>query len=601
MDTLVQQIIERYGKDRYRLMDMLLDIQDARGFITEEAIKQTALSTNLSRADVLQTISFYHFFRTEPSGKFTVYLNNSAVALMKGQARVKAAFEKETGCKFGQVSPDGVMGLYETSCIGMNDQEPAAIINGKVFTNLTPFKVRELVRDMRQGRSIEELMTGSFGEGANSLKVMRSMVRNNIYRRGIVLEDPYIKGEGLKAAVLIKPEEVINEIKESDIRGRGGAGFPTGMKWEFCRRAQGDRKFIFCNADEGEPGTFKDRVILTERPCLLFEGMAIAGYAVGASEGILYLRYEYRYLKEYLEAVLDECREAGYLGQNILGKEGFNFDIRIQFGGGAYVCGEESALIESAEGKRGEPRDRPPFPVEKGYLECPTVVNNVETLCSAVKIVVHGGEWYAGFGTKDSTGTKVLSVSGDCQFPGIYEVEWGIRINDILEMVGAYDVQALQVGGPSGALIGPKEFGRALCYADLATGGSIIVIGPGRDIIRDVVLNFTDFFIEESCGSCSTCRVVPVVLRDKIEKILNGHGVNSDLDDITNWGKILKVSRCGLGHTAANPILSSMKNFRNLYESYIQHGVSFDSGFDLAASVQESCKVVGRVPNLNHH
>ena len=397
----------------------------------------------------------------------------------------------------------------------------------------------------------------------------------------------------------MKPEEVIAEVKQSSVRGRGGAGFPTGLKWEFCRNAPGKQKYIFCNADEGEPGTFKDRVILTELPRLLFEGMVIAGYAVGATEGILYIRYEYKYLEQYLEKILEGARKKNYLGKDIMGRKGFNFDIRIQFGAGAYVCGEESALIESAEGKRGEPRDRPPFPVEKGYLEMPTIVNNVETLCSVVKVILNGADWYRSFGTAESTGTKLMSISGDCRNPGVYEVAWGFSVNDILEMVGRLGkVQAVQVGGPSGSLIGPEEFNRTLGYEDLATGGSLIVFGEHRDLLTEVVLNFTDFFIEESCGSCSTCRILPTVLKKKLLKILNARGVEQDIDDMVEWGKYLKASRCGLGQTAANPILTSIKNFRHLYESKIQSRKEYDTGFDLSRAVKESCQITGRVPNI---
>lgn len=396
----------------------------------------------------------------------------------------------------------------------------------------------------------------------------------------------------------MSPEQVIEELKTSNIRGRGGAGFPTGLKWEFCRKAKGEKKYIFCNADEGEPGTFKDRVILTELPRLLLEGMIIAGYAVGASEGILYVRYEYRYLKRYLEEILENARKKNYIGKSILGKEGFDFDIRIQFGAGAYVCGEESELIESAEGKRDEPRDRPPFPVEQGYLGMPTIVNNVETFCSVVKIILNGGEWYKSFGTAQSTGTKLLSVSGDCCYPGVYEVEWGFSVNDILDMVGAVkqQVQAVQVGGPSGSLIGPDEFGRILGYEDLSTGGSLIIFGHHRDLIREVVLNFTNFFIEESCGSCSTCRIIPVLLREKLEKILNARGVSKDLNDMLEWARLLKASRCGLGQTAGNPVVSSIKNFRHLYEKMLQKNKDYDAGFDLLAAIQAGAEATGRVP-----
>jgi [NiFe] hydrogenase diaphorase moiety large subunit len=392
------------------------------------------------------------------------------------------------------------------------------------------------------------------------------------------------------------PERVIDEIKRSNLRGRGGAGFPTGLKWEFCSKSPSGEKFVFCNADEGEPGTFKDRVILTELPKLLFEGMAIAGYAIGSANGILYIRYEYKYLQNHLEKALDDLRAENIIGENAGGKKGFNFDIRIQYGAGAYVCGEESALLESVEGKRGEPRDRPPFPVDKGYLEKPTVINNVETLCSVVKIIKKGSEWYSSFGTRESTGTKLLSISGDCRFPGVYEIEWGFSIYDILQMVGATDTQAVQVGGPSGALVGPNEFKRRLGYEDLATGGSLIIFNKTRKLLEDVVLNFIEFFIEESCGSCSTCRNMPYILKNKLEKILRGYGVMQDIDDLQEWSKILKFSRCGLGQTAANPITTSLKNFRYLYEEKVEKDKDFFTGFSLASAVKESCEAVGRNP-----
>ncbi len=444
------------------------------------------------------------------------------------------------------------------------------------------------------------MFVADYGDGENRSDLIKSVVSNNIRKIGPILERNYKVGQAIEKITKMTPEQVIDELKKSNIRGRGGAGFPTGLKWEFCRNASGERKFILCNADEGEPGTFKDRVILTERPRLLFEGMVVAGYAVGATEGILYIRHEYKYLQQYLESILQKARDTNYLGKNIQGKKGFDFEIRIQFGAGAYVCGEESALIESAEGKRGEPRDRPPFPVEKGYLDMPTVVNNVETLCSVVKVVLNGGEWYKSFGTTESTGTKLLSISGDCKFPGVYEVVWGFSVDDILDMTGAAreEVQAVQVGGPSGAIIGKNEFNRMLGYEDLATGGSLIIIGKNRDILTDIVLNFTEFFIDESCGSCSTCRIVPTLLRNKLTKILNARGVKQDIDDMIEWGKILKASRCGLGQTAANPILSSIKNFRHLYEEKIQKNKIFDNGFDLSAAVKESCRVTGRVPNF---
>jgi [NiFe] hydrogenase diaphorase moiety large subunit len=595
MDKTLDAIIRKYNGDKTRLMDILIDTQDAFGFIQEKAADQISEALDISSVDLEQTISFYHFFSQVPRGKYTIYLNNSAVANMHGRREVAKAFEKEVGVKFGQVSEDGMIGLFDTSCIGMNDQEPAAIINGMVFTRLTPFRVREIVRDIRDGIKVENMFQASYGDGNNSLKLIRAVVNNHIMKKGPVLSSDYISGEAVKKLLDMTPQEVIEEVKLSNIRGRGGAGFPTGLKWDFCRKSQGTRRYVFCNADEGEPGTFKDRVIMTERPRLLFEGMTVAAYAIGAEEGILYLRYEYKYLHKFLESILEELRHKNLLGKNIGGKKGFNFDIRIQFGAGAYVCGEESALIESAEGKRGEPRDRPPFPVEKGYLEQPTIVNNVETLCAVVKVILKGGAWYKGFGTHESTGTKLLSVSGDCRYPGIYEVEWGFSVDDILEMVGGENVQAVQIGGPSGSCIAPNEFERILGYEDLATGGSLIIISTKRDILKEIVLNFTEFFIEESCGSCTPCRTLPLMLKHKLLKIIEGKGVMQDLMDIERWSVIMRANRCGLGHTALNPILSTLKNFRHLYLDRIQKEVEFDTGFRLENAIKEGKLVSNRI------
>src|SRR5664279_2077379 len=290
MTTTVQAIIEKYNKDKTRLMDILIDIQNQEGFISDDAVDLLAKTLGVSHVDVRQTISFYHFFTVTPTGKFKVYLNNSVVANMMGRQQIVETFEHEVGCRFGGVTEDGLIGLFDTSCIGMNDQEPSAIINGKVFTNLTPFRVKKIVKDMRDGKNIEEMVVEGFGDGNNGDQNILSMVHNNIRKKGPILMEDYTPGIVIWKILPVKsPEEVIQEVKSSGIRGRGGAGFPTGLKWEFCRKAPGKKKYIFCNADEGEPGTFKDRVILTERPKLLFEGMVIAGYAVGATEGILSL------------------------------------------------------------------------------------------------------------------------------------------------------------------------------------------------------------------------------------------------------------------------------------------------------------------------
>ncbi len=597
MRTNVKNIIVKYNNDKARLMDILLDIQSEFGFIPEEAVKIVAEETVLSKVDVEQTLSFYHFFTQKPVGEYAVYLNDSVVANMKGRAEVAKAFEEEAGCVFGEVSEDGKIGLYSTACIGMSDQEPAALINGTVFTSLTPEMVKDIVQKMKNGVDASEMIELK-GDGQNASELINSMVFNNIRKTGPVIFSDYEEGASLKKITSLSAKEVIEEVKASHLRGRGGAGFPTGLKWDFCSKSAGPR-YILCNADEGEPGTFKERVILTEVPKLLFEGMAVAAYAIDAKEGILYLRAEYRYLQKYLENVLAEMREANQLGKAIAGKAGFDFDIRIQFGAGAYVCGEESALIESAEGKRGEPRNRPPFPVQKGYLQQPTVVNNVETLCSVVKIINEGAEWFTTMGSRESNGTKLVSVSGDCEFPGVYAIEWGMRVRDLLEMAGTDEVQAVQIGGPSGICIGPKDFKRTISFEDIPTGGAVMIIGKERNLLKDVVLNFTNFFIDESCGSCVPCRAFTVLMRDTLLKIIDGRGVKKDVDNLIEWGEKMKVAnRCGLGQTAANPILTTIENFRELYDALLVEDTPYEASFNMEKAVAESCDFVDRVPNL---
>ena len=589
-----KDIVLKHPKDPSALLDVIRDVQAREGRVSEDAVGRIAAHLKLAEAEVRGAVTFYHFFSLAPRGASTVYLNDSITARMKGRAAVARAFEDEAGCRFGDVAPDGKIGLFATSCIGMNDQEPSAIVDGVVFTALTPDKARAIVRGLRAGTPARD-QVASFGDGANQSELVRSMVVNNIRKRGPVLFGTHEPGAGVRKTVTMTPEQVIEEVKRSGLLGRGGAGFPTGLKWEFCRREKAAQHFVVCNADEGEPGTFKDRVILTELPRLLFEGMTVAGYAVGARTGVLYLRSEYAYIKPYLESVLADLRKEKLLGKKIAGS-GFDFDIVIKSGAGAYICGEESALLESAEGKRGEPRDRPPFPVQTGYKDLPTTVNNVETLATAARILVEGAAWFKAMGTTQSAGTKLLSVSGDCSRPGVYEVEYGLTVTELLDLAGGAGAKAVQVGGPSGTCVAPAGFGRKIDFSDLATGGSVIVFGPDRDIF-EIVSNFMDFFVEESCGWCVPCRAGNVLLRKKFEKVARGLGTEGDLHDLEVWGKLVKsTSRCGLGQTSPNPILTTMKSFPELYQSKIRKGEDFVPDFDLAAAIQVGCAAADRQP-----
>lgn len=558
----IRKIVSQYGGDRSRLMDIVRDTQDEIGYLSEDMIKEVADALSIHRVEVRDMVSFYHFLNREPVGSSTIRLCDATVEKLNGMGKVAQAFEKAVGASFGETSEDGTITLEYTPCIGMSDQPPSALVNGTVVTGLAPADVPKLVKSIRSGKYDQFKGAYSSRPGAH--------VENNIRQTGRVIFAPLEAGDAVRATINKSPDEVIDEINRSRLRGRGGAGFPTAMKWRFCRKAEGKHHYLVCNADEGEPGTFKDRVILTEKPDLLFEGMTVAGYAIGADVGLLYLRAEYQYLYGYLQDILSRRRRLGLLGKNICGKEGFDFEIRIQLGAGAYVCGEESSLIESLEGKRGAPRDRPPFPVTDGYMHEPTSVNNVETLCCAARIMANGAEWFAGIGTKDSTGTKLFSVSGDCKRPGVYELEYGITVDELLELVGAKNTQAVQVGGPSGTCVAPKDFGRRLCFEELATGGSIMIFSQERDLLA-IVRDFTEFFARESCGWCAPCRVGTTLLLKMLEKITEGRGSRGDLEAIEKLADtVKKTSRCGLGQSAANPILTTLQNTPQIYKSRIK-------------------------------
>jgi [NiFe] hydrogenase diaphorase moiety large subunit len=382
-----------------------------------------------------------------------------------------------------------------------------------------------------------------------------------IERTGPVLFSTYKRGEGIKKALKQKRKDILFELKDSGLKGRGGAGFPTSTKWMLTAAAKADKKFIICNADEGEPGTFKDRVLLMEYPALVFEGMIIGGYTVGAKVGIVYLRAEYEYMLEELETYLSNMREDNLLGEGILGTD-FSFDISIRLGSGAYVCGEETALIESLEGNRGEPRNRPPFPVNTGYLGYPTSVNNVETLSAVPHIIVKGGGWFKKLGTDRSSGSKLFSVSGDCEKPGVYELPWGITINELIEIVDAKNTKAVQVGGASGTCIPKSQFDRKFGYEDIPTGGSVIIFNESRNMLR-VLKNFMEFFVEESCGQCTPCRIGNIKLLEGVEMIERGDFTFKYINTLKELGKTMQVaSKCGLGQSSPNAFISILDNFK---------------------------------------
>ncbi len=392
-------------------------------------------------------------------------------------------------------------------------------------------------------------------------------------RKGDIIFSDYAPGDGIKKAVSLSREDILFEIKDSKLKGRGGAGFPVSTKWMLAAAAISDEKYVICNADEGEPGTFKDRVLLYEYPELVFDGMVIAGYTIGAKKGIVYLRGEYEHALKSLEEYLQKMRDENLLGKSILGIRNFDFDIEIFIGSSAYVCGEETALIESLEGHRGEARNRPPYPVNTGFKKKPTSVNNVETLCCIPHIVLKGGNWFKKFGTPESTGTKLFSVSGDCDKPDVYELPWGITINELLEIVGAHNTKAVQVGGASGQCVPKSQFNRKLAYEDLPTGGSIIIFNESRNMLK-VLKNFMEFFVEESCGQCTPCRVGNVKLLEGVNMIEKGEYTFTYLNKLKELGKTMQVaSKCGLGQSSPNSFISILENFNDEIFSY-SHGGS---------------------------
>jgi NADH:ubiquinone oxidoreductase subunit F (NADH-binding) len=415
------------------------------------------------------------------------------------------------------------------------------------------------------------------------LQETRIVLRNVGEINPISVDDYRKRGgyESLRKALTMPPADVIAEIEKSKLRGRGGAGFPTGRKWSFVLKAEADQKYVICNADEGEPGTNKDRIVLSNDPQSVFEGMAIAAWAVGASRGFLYLRFEYPYVFPILEQALQNAREAGCLGKNIFGTD-FNFDITVVSGGGAYVCGEETALIESIEGKRGEPRFKPPYPGISGLYGKPTVVNNVETLANIPVIMDKGGEWFSRIGVPSCTGTKVFTLCGNIAQKGVFEYPMGTNLRDIFETHGGVkdnrDLRGFMLGGQSGNLINASQINLSMdidsCQqAEAVLGtGTIMVIDDYTEIL-DLVENIMEFFIEESCGKCTPCREGNIRIYEIIQRINRGEGKMDDLVLLEELAETMNfASLCGLGQNSSVAVITSMHNFREDYIKAIERG-----------------------------
>ena len=577
----VRDIVRRHGGLSTRLLQILREVQDHLTWLPSEALEQVAEELGLSPDKVRGVAKFYSFLYTDPRGSYDILFSDNITDRMLGNRELLHYLCERFGIGIGETRADGVVSVGTTSCTGMCDQGPAALVNGYTLTRLDRARLDRIV-ELVNGRIPLEQWPCEFFE-----------VTSNIRRADILLGRHFADGAAVRAVLRRGPEAMLDELVKSGLRGQGGAGYKSAAKWMACRNAPGEVKYVVCNADEGEPGTFKDRVLMQDFADLVFEGMTLCGRVIGARQGFVYLRGEYRYLLKALRETLQRRRETGLLGEAILNDPSFNFDIDIHLGAGAYVCGEESALIESLEGKHGVPRIRPPFPTTHGYLNRPTVVNNVETFAAAAKIAVEGGDWFASRGTAESKGTKLLSLSGDCERPGIYEYPFGVPVQRVLEDCGARDAQGIQMAGPAGHTVSAKQFGRRICFEDLATGGSFMVFDQSRDIL-DGIRNFTQFFVHESCGFCTPCRVGTSLMRDLVTKVHIGHGTRQDLEEMRKLGRIMQVAcHCGLGQTAPNPVLDSLDEFPEAYERRLR-STAYEPAFDLNAALEEARQLTGR-------
>lgn len=480
-----------------------------------------------------------------------------------------------------------------TGCFGFCEKGPIVKImpDNTFYTEVNPRDAIEIVEThIIHGKKIERLLyqdpkTGEIVHDAENMNFYRKQERRVLRNCGLInpesIEDYLAEGGFLaiqKALTEMTPEQVIEEIQKAGLRGRGGGGFSTGNKWEIALKQAGEEKYIVCNADEGDPGAFMDRSILEGDPCGVIEGMMIAGYAIGASQALVYIRAEYPLAISRLEKAIEQARKKGYLGKNVFGTS-FSFDVTLKFGAGAFVCGEETALIQSMQGERGEPKSKPPYPAQSGYLGKPTVVNNVETLLNVPLIIRYGSDWFREIGTESSPGTKVFALAGKVNNVGLVEVPMGTTLREIIFDIGGgikngKRFKAVQTGGPSGGCLTNKDLDISIDFDSLSAKGSIM--GSGGMIIMDeddcmvsIAKFFLEFTLDESCGKCTPCRIGNTRLYEILSRITEGEGRMEDLKLLEELSDTIKeASLCGLGQTSPNPVLSTLKEFR---EEYIQH------------------------------
>lgn len=483
--------------------------------------------------------------------------------------------------------------VIRTGCFGLCAKGPIIVVRPEdTFYAMSKVEdVSEIVeKHLKNGEIVERLLCkdidGNMVKSLDELNFYKKQHRIVLKNCGLI--DPenineYLAFDGYKALEKVltsmTPDDVIKEISDSGLRGRGGAGFPTGRKWQFAKASNDEQKYVACNADEGDPGAFMDRSVLEGDPHAIVEAMEIAGYAIGANKGYVYVRAEYPIAVHRLQVAIDQAREYGLLGENIMGT-GFKFDLEIRLGAGAFVCGEETALMESVEGRRGEPRPRPPFPAVKGLFGKPTLLNNVETYANITQIILNGASWYSSIGTENSKGTKVFALGGNINNVGLVEVPMGITLREIVYDIGGgipngREFKAAQTGGPSGGCIPAEYLDTPIDYESLNAIGSMM--GSGGLIVMDdstCMVNlarfFLDFTVDESCGKCPPCRIGTKRMLEILERLVSGSGADGDIEKLEKLAlNIKRSSLCGLGQTAPNPVLSTLKYFRNEYEAHI--------------------------------
>ena len=509
-----------------------------------------------------------------------------------GSGKIQAALEEQLKAK----GLDEEVKIVVTGCFGLCAVGPIMIVypEGTFYSMVKPEDVPEIVEEhLLKGRPVQRLIYAEHHDAIESK--VNSLADTTFYKKqkrvalrncGMInpeVIDEYIAMDGYQALgkVLTEmtPEQVTQTILDSGLRGRGGGGFPTGRKWMFAQAQPAGKKYVVCNADEGDPGAFMDRSILEGDPHAVLEAMAIAGYAIGADEGYIYVRAEYPIAIHRLEVAIAQAREYGLLGNDIFGT-GFNFDIQLRFGAGAFVCGEETALLTSIEGNRGEPRPRPPFPAVKGLFGKPTIINNVETYANITQIILNGPEWFASMGTEKSKGTKVFALGGKITNTGLVEIPMGTTLREVVEQIGGgipngKKFKAAQTGGPSGGCIPESLYDTPIDYDSLIAIGSMM--GSGGLIVMDedtcmvdIARFFLDFTVDESCGKCAPCRIGTRRLLEILDKIIAGNGTLEDIDKLEELCYYIKsASLCGLGQTAPNPVLSTLKYFRHEYEAHV--------------------------------